>query len=86
MCTSEIKVKQSDDLLKDIQNLVLSIKLMGAHSGFMNGASPGVISLFLQNNYYSNRQHYLQAFAGVMKQEYKEVINSGLKLQIDCPD
>ncbi len=52
----------------------------------MNAASPGVISLFLQNDYYPSRQHYLEALSEVMKAEYKAIIDAGLDLQLDCPD
>ena len=54
--------------------------------GFMNAASPGVISLFLQNDYYSSREKYLEALADAMKQEYDTIVAEGLTLQLDCPD
>ena len=38
------EVKHTDDLQQDIKNLVLSIKLTGARSGFMDAASPVMIS------------------------------------------
>ena len=52
----------------------------------MNAASPGVISLFLQNQFYSSREEYLAALADVMKTEYETITSSGLYLQLDCPD
>ena len=52
----------------------------------MNAASPGVISLFLQNDYYPSRQDYLEALSEVMKAEYRAIIEAGLELQLDCPD
>ena len=52
----------------------------------MNAASPGVISLFLQNDYYANRTDYLQALAEAMAAEYKTITDAGLDLQLDCPD
>jgi len=54
--------------------------------GFMNAASPGVISLFLQNDYYPTRDAYLAALADAMKDEYETIVASGLDLQLDCPD
>ena len=58
----------------------------GAARGFMNAASPGVISLFLQNDYYKTREAYLAALADAMKAEYETIVSSGLDLQLDCPD
>jgi len=52
----------------------------------MNAASPGVISLFLQNDYYATREEYLEALANAMKQEYETIVAAGLDLQLDCPD
>jgi 5-methyltetrahydropteroyltriglutamate--homocysteine methyltransferase len=52
----------------------------------MNAASPGVISLFLQNSHYKNRETYLAALADVMRQEYETIVSAGLDLQLDCPD
>jgi 5-methyltetrahydropteroyltriglutamate--homocysteine methyltransferase len=52
----------------------------------MNAASPGVISLFLQNDYYPSRENYLEALAEAMKAEYETIVAAGLDLQLDCPD
>ena len=58
----------------------------GVDRGFMNAASPGVISLFLQNDYYPTRDAYLAALADAMRDEYEMIVASGLDLQLDCPD
>ena len=58
----------------------------GAARGFMNAASPGVISLFLQNDFYKTREAYLAALADAMKEEYETIVAAGLDLQLDCPD
>jgi 5-methyltetrahydropteroyltriglutamate--homocysteine methyltransferase len=58
----------------------------GARRGFMNAASPGVISLFLQNDYYPSRDAYLAALADAMAEEYRTIVDAGLDLQLDCPD
>ncbi len=52
----------------------------------MNAASPGVISLFLQNDFYPTRDAYLAALADAMRDEYRRIVASGLDLQLDCPD
>jgi len=71
---------------KDIANLKSAMAAQGIERGFMNAASPGVISLFLQNSFYPNREAYLAALADAMKQEYETIIAAGLDLQLDCPD
>lgn len=86
MCTGEITSKGDTDLLADISNLKSGMARHGRSRGFMNAASPGVISLFLQNQYYSSREKYLEALSEVMKHEYETIVDSGLDLQLDCPD
>ena len=86
MCTGEVKSKGQDELQKDIDNLKSAMAEHGAKRGFMNAASPGVISLFLQNDYYPSREAYLAALADAMKSEYETIVAAGLDLQLDCPD
>ena len=62
------------------------MKTHGIKRGFMNAASPGVISLFLQNDFYPTRDAYLAALADAMRDEYETIVASGLDLQLDCPD
>lgn len=85
-CTGPVASKGQDELKKDIHNLTSAMANHGAKRGFMNAASPGVISLFLQNDYYASREEYLAALADAMKMEYETIIASGLDLQLDCPD
>ena len=86
MCVGEVKSKGQGELEKDIANLKAAMAEHGAERGFMNAASPGVISLFLQNDYYKSREAYLAALADAMKAEYEAIVASGLDLQLDCPD
>lgn len=85
-CTGDVKPKNHDELNKDIRNLKSAMAEHGVERGFMNAASPGVISLFLQNDHYSTREEYLGALSDAMKEEYEVIIASGLDLQLDCPD
>ncbi|MDB3935899.1 cobalamin-independent methionine synthase II family protein [Granulosicoccus sp.] len=86
MCIGEVVSKGQGELEKDIANLKAAMLQHNVERGFMNAASPGVISLFLQNDYYPSREAYLSALADVMKTEYETIIAAGLDLQLDCPD
>jgi 5-methyltetrahydropteroyltriglutamate--homocysteine methyltransferase len=86
MCVGEVKSKGPGELEKDIANLKSAMAEHGVDRGFMNAASPGVISLFLQNDFYPTREAYLEALANAMKAEYETIVASGLDLQLDCPD
>lgn len=85
-CVGKVESRGQEELLKDINNLNLGIREAGARGGFMNAASPGVISLFLPNNYYPSREEYLHELGRVMKEEYRTIVDNGLILQLDCPD
>lgn len=86
MCTGDVRSKGQDELRKDIANLKAGMKAQGISDGFMNAASPGVISLFLQNDFYPTRDAYLAALADAMREEYETIVDAGLFLQLDCPD
>lgn len=86
MCVGEVRSKEQGELQKDIDNLKAAMTEHGVERGFMNAASPGVISLFLQNDFYPTREAYLAALADAMKEEYETIVGAGLDLQLDCPD
>lgn len=86
ICVGEVKSRGQGELEKDIANLKAGMAAHGAEQGFMNAASPGVISLFLQNEHYPTRDAYLAALADAMRDEYRTIVDAGLDLQLDCPD
>ncbi len=86
MCVGDVTSKGQGELEKDIANLKAAMEAHEVERGFMNAASPGVISLFLQNDYYPTREAYLAALADAMKEEYETIVGAGLDLQLDCPD
>lgn len=85
-CTGPVAAGDDTDLRADIANLKAGMAAHGAARGFMNAASPGVISLFLPNQHYPTREAYLEALAEAMKGEYEAIVAAGLDLQLDCPD
>ncbi len=85
-CTGPVAPASDADLRADIDNLKAAMAARGAARGFMNAASPGVISLFLPNAHYPSREAYLEALADALKPEYDAILAAGLDLQLDCPD
>ena len=85
-CTGPIAWKDKDAVQRDIQRLKNATKDAKAEEVFMTAASPGVIANFLHNEHYATEEEYLYALADVMKDDYKAIVDSGLLLQIDCPD
>lgn len=85
-CIGPVASKGQGELGRDIANLQAAMAVHGVTRGFMNAASPGVISLFLQNAHYPTREAYLFALADAMRDEYRTILDAGLDLQLDCPD
>jgi 5-methyltetrahydropteroyltriglutamate--homocysteine methyltransferase len=54
--------------------------------GFLNAASPGLITAFQPNAFYPNHEAYLRDLVDAMRPEYTAIAASGVQLQLDCPD
>ena len=54
--------------------------------GFMNSASPGLITAFQPNAFYASHENYLADLVAAMRPEYEAIAASGYQLQLDCPD
>lgn len=86
ICKGPIAYINTVPLEKDIAHLKAAIATANVTEGFMNAASPGTIAVFQPNEYYPTYEGYLGALADAMRTEYETIVNSGLILQIDCPD
>ena len=85
-CIGPIEVRDRQRLVKDLQNLRVAADAASLEEVFMTAASPGVISVFQPNQYYSSHEKYIEALANVMKEEYEAIVGAGFLLQVDCPD
>jgi 5-methyltetrahydropteroyltriglutamate--homocysteine methyltransferase len=84
-CVGPIKFIGHSDLEKDIARFRAALDRNPAE-GFMNAASPGVVSAFQPNKYYPTHAAYVEAIGDAMQVEYEAIVNAGFILQIDCPD
>jgi 5-methyltetrahydropteroyltriglutamate--homocysteine methyltransferase len=85
-CNGPIAWKDFAAVQRDIDNLKAAAQSAGARYTFMTSASPGVVPLFLGNDYYPSDDAYLEALASALRREYEAIAASGIQLQIDCPD
>src|SRR5665213_588707 len=67
-------------------NFAAALKSVGVVEGFLNAASPGVITAFQDNLHYPSHEAYVTALAEVMREEYEAIVGAGFILQVDCPD
>lgn len=85
-CTGKLEISDHKSIEVDLNNFLNALKLNKKDKGFLNAASPGVIAVFLPNKYYKNDDEYLEELSKLMTYEYKAITESGVQLQIDCPD
>ena len=85
-CIGPISVKSWEPLKIDIANMTAAMKAHGVEQGFMNSASPGLITAFQPNQFYKTHEDYVWALAEVMHEEYEAILAAGLVVHLDCPD
>ena len=85
ICQGELSYQGQDAVASDIATLKAAIGDDDVQ-GFIPAISPGFVSLFLPNEYYSTYEEYLAATAAALRCEYRAIVESGFILQIDSPD
>jgi 5-methyltetrahydropteroyltriglutamate--homocysteine methyltransferase len=84
-CSSEVKLVNLDPCHEDIGRFQKAMAGKSA-KGFLNAASPGLITAFQPNQYYPSHEAYLADLVDAMRPEYEAIAASGFQLQLDCPD
>ncbi|MGI8857516.1 MAG: cobalamin-independent methionine synthase II family protein [Thermomicrobiales bacterium] len=85
-CVGPVTYGDQTALRADLDNLTAALDGVSPAEVFVSAASPGVISLFLENRHYASHEQYLMAVADAMKTEYDAIHQAGFLLQLDCPD
>jgi 5-methyltetrahydropteroyltriglutamate--homocysteine methyltransferase len=85
-CIGPVALKTLEPCMEDIGRLRQAMNAAGVSEGFLNSASPGLISAFQRNAYYKSHEEYLAALGEAMRPEYEAIVNAGFDLQLDCPD
>jgi 5-methyltetrahydropteroyltriglutamate--homocysteine methyltransferase len=85
-CNGPIRVSDGGAVWIDVENLRSALGTNQVQRAFISAASPGVVSLFFRNDYYSSQDAYLEAIADAMRPEYEAIVAGGFEVQIDCPD
>ena len=85
-CTSDLELQDEESLKKDISNFSNALSGASHKKGFLNAASPGVISVFMPNKFYKDDDEYMEKLSSLMAKEYKAITEANIQLQLDCPD
>lgn len=84
-CISEVRLVNMDPCHEDIMRFAKAMEGKAA-KGFMNAASPGLITAFQPNQFYPSHEAYLVDLVTAMRPEYEAIAAAGFQLQLDCPD
>ena len=86
-CIGPVKLVTLEPLHDDIRRFRAAMESHGEGArGFMNAASPGLITAFQVNRHYPSHEAYLADLADAMREEYETIVAAGFDLQLDCPD
>lgn len=86
-CIGEVRLLTLEPLQDDLRRFKAALAACDPPvRGFMNSASPGLITAFQPNEFYPNHEAYLADLAEAMRAEYEAIVDAGLELQLDCPD
>ncbi len=85
-CDGPLSVKDDGALTRDLANFAAARADAKPLEAFLTACSPGVVSIFLQNQYYPSHRDYLEALGAILRAEYEAIVATGAVLQIDCPD
>jgi 5-methyltetrahydropteroyltriglutamate--homocysteine methyltransferase len=86
-CIAPVRLKNMDPCHEDIRRFTTAMERQGQGvKGFLNAASPGLITAFQPNAYYPTHEAYLADLVDAMRPEYEAIAASGFQLQLDCPD
>lgn len=84
-CVGPVRLVNLEPCREDIRRFGHALKGHRVR-GFLNAASPGLITAFQPNAYYPNHEAYLRDLVDAMRPEYMAIAASGVQLQLDCPD
>ncbi len=85
-CTAPIEMVDPEAARRDMVELVKAAKARNHDNIFSSAASPGVVSIFFNNDFYETREEYVFAIAEAMRHEYEAIAEAGAIVQLDCPD
>lgn len=85
-CIGPVRLVDSKPVEDDIRRFKTATSKNSDVRGFMNAASPGLITAFQPNKYYPTHAAYLADLVEAMRPEYEAIAVAGFDLQLDAPD
>ena len=83
VCVGPITYRGHDAIRRNIADLTAALQAAGASEGFLTAVAPASTGYDAANEYYATDRDYVFAIAEALRQEYLEIVNAGLVLQVD---
>jgi len=83
VCTGPIRYIGQAQVQRDIANLKAAVGKVKVEDAFLPVVAPASAFPFYKNEYYKDEQSLLFALAEALREEYKAVLDAGLRVQID---
>ncbi|MDB5569602.1 MAG: enterotoxin [Hyphomicrobiales bacterium] len=86
-CVGPVRLVDPQAAETDVRRFTQAMRKEGQSvRGFMNAASPGLITAFQPNQHYPTHEAYLADLVDAMRPEYEAIAAAGFDLQLDSPD
>ena len=82
-CIGPITYQGHDAVRRNISDLKAALAATGVAEGFMTAVAPASTGYDASNEYYKGESDYVFAIAEALREEYLEIVNAGLVLQVD---
>ena len=83
VCVAPITYTGYDSIRRNIADLKAALAAAGVAEGFLTAVAPASTGYDAANEYYATDRDYVFAIAEALREEYHEIVNAGLVLQVD---
>ena len=83
VCAGPITYRGHDAIRRNFADLTAALSAAGASDGFLTAVAPASTGYDAANEYYATDGDYVFAIAEALREEYLEIVNAGLVLQVD---
>jgi 5-methyltetrahydropteroyltriglutamate--homocysteine methyltransferase len=83
VCAQPITYKGRQAIQRDIANFKAALESVTVEEAFLPLAAPASVEASVPNEYYPSDEAYVYALADALREEYVQVVEAGLVLQVD---
>ena len=82
-CVAPITYTGHDAIRRNIADLKAALAPAGVEEGFLTAVAPASTGYDASDEFYDDERDYVFAIAEALREEYLEIVNAGLVLQVD---